>query len=221
MSGESSRNAPMLGPRGQARRRALLDAAAKLFVEKGFEKTTLSDIVHLAGGSRATLYEQFGDKEGLFRAVMEENNRRISEQMAAAHANSWRGPEAALTSFGLRFVWALMDEQIFAVLRILITEAERLPGVAEAFWEIGPDTGVQRVADYLRHATASGQLRVEDPLMAAHSFIAMITTNMIMRRLMLPQAPVDMAAVETMVRASVRLFLDGVRMPSCPQEATP
>src|SRR3546814_8176513 len=70
-----------LGPRAEARRRALLDAAARLFVTKGFEKTTLSDLVGTAGGSRATIYELFGSKAGLFRAMMEESNQRVVEHL--------------------------------------------------------------------------------------------------------------------------------------------
>ena len=75
-----------VGPRGEARRRALLDAAARLFVTKGFEKTTLRDLVEAAGGSRATIYELFGDKAGLFRAMMEESNRRVLDHLAAARS---------------------------------------------------------------------------------------------------------------------------------------
>ena len=58
------------GPRGDARRRAILDAAWTLFLEKGFERTTLGDIIALSGGSRSTLYEQFGDKDGLFETAI-------------------------------------------------------------------------------------------------------------------------------------------------------
>ena len=61
---------PRSGSRGQARCRALLDAAAALFVERGFALTSLSDIVEKAGGSRNTLYGHFGGKECLFRAMV-------------------------------------------------------------------------------------------------------------------------------------------------------
>jgi len=209
MQAGDGRNAPEIGPRGQARRRALLDAAARLFVEKGFEKTTLSDIVERAGGSRSTLYQLFGDKDGLFRAMMEESNRRILDEIATAQASSARTPVQALTSFGLSFVRALLDEQGRAVLRILVAEAERVPAIAERFWEIGPETATARLADYLRCAAGHGLLRVTDPAMAARNFIGMITGRMVLQQLVLPHRPIRLEEAEPVVHAAVDLFLHG------------
>src|SRR5262245_3793367 len=54
--------------RGEARRQAMLQAAGELFLEHGFEGTSVSDVVKRSGGSLATLYAWFGSKEGLFEA---------------------------------------------------------------------------------------------------------------------------------------------------------
>ena len=59
-------------PRGEARRRAFLDAAGKVFLAQGLGNASVNDVVRLAGGSLATLYQQFGSKEGLFLAMFEE-----------------------------------------------------------------------------------------------------------------------------------------------------
>ena len=50
------------------RRRAILASARALFVEQGYEKTTLGEIVERAGGSLATVYKLFGNKDGLLEA---------------------------------------------------------------------------------------------------------------------------------------------------------
>ncbi len=52
------------------RKRAVVEAARALFIEQGFERTTLGDIVDRAGGSLATLYKVFGNKDGLLEAVV-------------------------------------------------------------------------------------------------------------------------------------------------------
>lgn len=55
-----------------ARRRAAIVAAARsLFLERGFEQTTLADIVSKSGGSLSTIYKEFGTKERLLRAVID------------------------------------------------------------------------------------------------------------------------------------------------------
>jgi len=63
-----------------ATQQALLDAAAKLFAERGFDRTTVRDIAGEAGVNQALLFRYFGTKEALFEAVMARGGR---EHLAA------------------------------------------------------------------------------------------------------------------------------------------
>lgn len=197
------------GPRGLARRQAILTAARRLFIEKGFEKTTLSDIIAVAGGSRATLYEHFGDKEGLFRAIMEEDNAMILSGLAPAQADDRVTPEAGLTAFALHLVKALLNEETTGTVRILISEGDRVPDIAEAFFRIGPENAIRRLAEYLQRLSDSGALKIEDPAVAAQAFLGMVTGNLLMRRLILPQSAPAIPDLDRYVRQAVRLFLSG------------
>lgn len=205
----TDKDASTVGPRGRARRKALLDAAAALFMEKGFEKTTLTDIISRAGGSRATLYEHFGDKEGLFRAMMEENSARIQDGLAAIQADEQAPPEDGLTRFALHLVRALLEDSTIAIVRVLVSEGGRIPDIAESFFRIGPETAQRRLADYLERQTAAGALRVGEPEAAARGFIGMITGNILLRRLVLPEQSLSMAEVDRYVGRAVALFLSG------------
>ncbi|MEV4238698.1 MULTISPECIES: helix-turn-helix domain-containing protein [unclassified Nocardia] len=51
------------------RHRALLDAAARVFAERGYDKTTVADITAAAGVSRATMYVYFASKDEIFLAL--------------------------------------------------------------------------------------------------------------------------------------------------------
>lgn len=55
--------------RGVERQQALLMTAYRLFLEHGYEKVCLDDIVQQAGGSKASIYKYFGNKEGLLFAI--------------------------------------------------------------------------------------------------------------------------------------------------------
>ena len=57
--------------RGEATREALVDAARRLFGERGFNSTSLDEIVKEAGVTKGALYHHFSDKEELFKAVAE------------------------------------------------------------------------------------------------------------------------------------------------------
>jgi len=55
--------------RRTARRQAILDAAEALFLEYGYPSVSLSTIVQRSGGSLATIYQMFGNKQGLLHAI--------------------------------------------------------------------------------------------------------------------------------------------------------
>lgn len=202
---------PTAGPRGLARRQAMLDAARRLFIEKGFEKTTLTDIIAQSGGSRATLYEHFGDKAGLFRAMMEENSANILKGLCAAHTGEGVTPEAGLTCFGLHLVRELLSERVVSVLRILIAEGGRIPDIADSFFRIGPDTAASRLADYLRHLSDDGVLRIDNPRDAAQAFLGMIAGNLVIRTLIMPDRLPRLEELDRYVRQAVVLFLNGTK----------
>jgi AcrR family transcriptional regulator len=76
------------GPPGRKRdaaatRRALLDAAAKLFAERGFDRTTVRDIAREAGANQSLLFRYFGSKDALFEEVVARTGR---EQIATTPA---------------------------------------------------------------------------------------------------------------------------------------
>lgn len=106
--------APRAGPlpagsdRGRDTRERLLDAAERLFAERGFEGTSLRAITHAAGASVSAANYHFRSKEALLRATLRRrvepvNRRRLALLQAAtreAHGGG-RAPtvEAVLEAF--------------------------------------------------------------------------------------------------------------------------
>lgn len=64
-------------------REAALDKALELFWAHGYEATSLSDLVAATGAKAPTLYAEFGNKEGLFRAVMDHYSEKFSTRRNA------------------------------------------------------------------------------------------------------------------------------------------
>jgi AcrR family transcriptional regulator len=72
--------------RRERTRTALLDAAAEVFVRRGFNGASLDEIAETAGYTRGAIYKNFDGKEDLFFAVME----RINERALAAFGERFR-----------------------------------------------------------------------------------------------------------------------------------
>lgn len=116
------------------RRSAFLEAARTLFVDLGYERTTLADVVERAGGSLATLYKLFGSKEGLLTAVVTEV-ADSGESIIAEVAASALGPAEALRSIGRRLHEKFLDPESMAMIRIVIARSIEDEAFAHGFYE--------------------------------------------------------------------------------------
>ncbi|GHG23207.1 MULTISPECIES: TetR/AcrR family transcriptional regulator [Amycolatopsis] len=67
-----------------AKRRAIVDAAAGCFAEKGFERTTTADICRAAGISSGSLFHYFPSKRAVFTAIFTDDAAETAERLEAA-----------------------------------------------------------------------------------------------------------------------------------------
>lgn len=74
--------APSQEDRRLATQTALLAAARPLFAERGFAAVSADEIVRAAGVTRGALHHHYGDKRGLFRAVFEQVEVGITQELA-------------------------------------------------------------------------------------------------------------------------------------------
>ncbi|MEY2453261.1 MAG: hypothetical protein QOD92_2835 [Acidimicrobiaceae bacterium] len=139
--------------RSATTRAALLSAARQLFAEHGFVATGREQIAELAGVSRGALYHHFGSKERLFRAVVEELEVELGEQVMIAAARSDDAAEE-LRLGCMAFLDACLDP---AVRRVVLIEAPVVLGW-EQWREIDAQHGLLLVAGALEAVMASGQM---------------------------------------------------------------
>lgn len=79
---------PRQAERTGATRAALISAAADLFAERGYGAVGTAEVVQRAGVSRGALYHHFADKRDLFRAVFEDAENRLAEDIAGKLAGA-------------------------------------------------------------------------------------------------------------------------------------
>ncbi len=159
--------------RSEAKRQAILEAAAAVFQESGFERTTMSDIRERAGCSKPTLYNYFRSKEMLFLEVVFKATEAEFRSMHAALAPEIDDITEALLGFGQRLLALLYSPPVRSVRRLLMSEAGRAQ-LGPRCYELGPLRSEIEVAAFLQQAMDRGQLRQADPRLAAQQLKALL-----------------------------------------------
>lgn len=77
----------------EARRNLILDAAERLFVEKGYAETSISDIAARADFSRTSVYQYFASKEEIYLRILDRYTDLLTKRVTRATANSSPVPD--------------------------------------------------------------------------------------------------------------------------------
>jgi AcrR family transcriptional regulator len=113
--------------RSETTTRALVAAASAMFATRGFAATSLDDILAEAGVTRGALYHHFDGKLALFRVVVEDRERELTERVAAAaagHRDAWTAFRGGCEAF----LAACLDP---AVQRVLLVDGPAVLGWTE------------------------------------------------------------------------------------------
>lgn len=193
----------------EARREAILDAAAEAFRERGFDAASMAEVSERVGGSKATLYNYFASKEDLFAAVM----LRAAKAQANAIFEALHQADdldSALVAFGRDYLRFMLTPEMLSVIRMCVANGERT-GVGMIVYDKGIRVAWGLVADRLQRAMAHGVLRQADPWRAAWHLKGLIETGLVDRRLRGCLTEVNDQDIEEAVSAGVDAFLRAYR----------
>ncbi|UGT44137.1 TetR/AcrR family transcriptional regulator [Nocardia yamanashiensis] len=171
--------ANLAGPSGRIdKRQAILDAAFTVFARDGYHLAGVDAIAGEAGVAKHTIYNHFGDKEGLFReAVAALSDQALTRNLAAVELLSGRGDLATLlTRTGLGLAECYCDERSEALRRLLHTQVSTMPDLLDIVRERATDRVYDALAAQLARLALAGKLKLDDdPAIAAEQFGALLT----------------------------------------------
>jgi AcrR family transcriptional regulator len=142
-------------PLDNAERKRILDATTAVFLEKGFEHASTSEIAKRARTSKQTLYALFPTKADLFVSVIGAH----TGQLFARHAyfiGSGKTPRQALTEIGHAVMKMFSAPEFLALYRIVVAEAHNFPDLARQLWRECTERGYDLLADYLKSRRIGG-----------------------------------------------------------------
>jgi TetR/AcrR family transcriptional repressor of mexJK operon len=194
--------------RRERRRQAILTAARDLFIERGFDGVSLSEVVRQSGGSLSTLYELFDNKLGLLRAVVA-NDRfdgfgRIESIIAGDDE-----PPAVLRAIVAEIHAALLDPRKVGLMRVVMGESLRSPEFAQGVYADAHVPFVEQLARAFAAWDAAGKVRMPDPFVAAELFLGLILHGAQLGAMFGGPCAVVHHHREERITEAVRLFLVG------------
>jgi len=187
------------------RKKEILDAAARIFAEKGYANATTREIAEAADLAEGTLYNYYGGKREILLAILDETQAVIEAMFERAGTLETREDAVALVEQGYTL---LLDALPFV--RTLIAEAWLDNTILEVL-----SAGLQRLGERVQHFVElrihANQFRPIDPSLATQMVLAMFVIPIL--PILRGVSPIPSAQERrNLAQNVIDLFIDGIRV---------
>ena len=158
----------------RAKNEAILDAASDVIFARGLS-APLDEIARRAGVSKQTIYNHYGSKAALMRALIARRTALITAPLEAPSADAY--PEAALTAYARALLQTISFERGLALFRLLIESAPRHPELVREVLPGGARGSREALAGFLAREAKAGRLKIDDAEEAADFFVGMVISH--------------------------------------------
>src|SRR5262249_5963530 len=133
----------------RVREAQILSAALPVFLRSGYGDATVEELAAAGKVTKRTVYAYFGDKAGLFAAMVTDLAPTVSPAPAADH-----GTLAALAA---RIVFRLHSDELVGLHQLVIAESSRFPELARTLHSQGDARHIARLAEHIRSEHGEAQ----------------------------------------------------------------
>jgi AcrR family transcriptional regulator len=205
---------PPRGLAGQVEER-ILDAAGRVFLERGFRGASVDEIAEAASAGKPTIYARFPSKQALFAAVIERLVRRNTSLDTFSCAGN--SIEQRLDALAALILTRVLTPETVGLIRVAVAEARRFPDLATSVNCMGrerPTEAVARVFGELAAADdigASSAFAPDQLSGTARRFLDLVVLPMLMRALFGEDLAALRAGIGPHVKQAVAFFLAACR----------
>lgn len=194
----------------------ILDAARKIFVERGFEGASMDELAEAARAGKPTIYARFGDKRALFTAVV---TRDVVSRITQFKGEVPTGAtvEERLARLATATVHWTLDPERLGLMRLAVAEAPRFPDLASTVSRTARELSTEVAARYLGEMAQSDQLgslpafAPERLATTARFFLDLVVVPFLLRALFEVNPKTLQAEIGPHVARSVAFFLAACR----------
>lgn len=183
---------------------AILEATAASIVERGLG-VPMDEIARRAGVSKQTIYNHYGSKADLIRALIASRAETITAPLVFPGA--LENPEAALAGYARGLLETISMPGGVALFRLIIAGLGAEPDLGRQVFRTGVSASRARLADFLAQEAASGRLAIDDPREAADFFAGMVVSHHQLAGLMGLPGELTPTRIERIATEATRRFL--------------
>jgi AcrR family transcriptional regulator len=199
----------LVGDEDSSKRRQILDGAKKVFMDLGFDGASMGEIARSAGVSKGTLYVYFADKNRLFEAIVEEE--ALEQGKVDFNCDPERDVATTLRDFGQTYIRLICRPGEGSAIRTVMAIAERMPEVGRRFYEQVIEKRINGLAFYLEAHVGTGDLAIEDCVLAAAQFIQMCQASLFLPFIFQAAPPPSTERIAEVVESAAQMFLAAYR----------
>ena len=195
-----------LSPSSAAKREAIVQAAAQVFMKAGYGAASMDQIAAEAGVSKQTVYSHFGAKDALFEEIV---SGKCVELLGTEDAGFGQGddPYAVLFETAKQFLNIVLSDESMTLYRMILGECGRFPELATVFYRAGPKTATERLSRFLGKMAEKGYLKIDNPAAAAGMFFAMMRGDLYLKCILALRDKPDPEEITDYARSVVETFI--------------
>lgn len=196
----------MATPKQIARRERIEDAAYAVLKESGYKAASLLAIARRASVSNETLYKWYGNKQGLFRSLIQSNAREAKELLEKA-LQAGRDPLDTLATLGPVLLTLVTGDRAIVLNRAAAGDTSDTKTLGPAIAHFGRDTIAPLLRDLLQAASGTGLILCDDPAGAAEIYFRLLIGDLQIRRVIGALGELPPSEIERRASEATALFL--------------
>lgn len=194
-------------PENRAKRHEqIMQAAYEVLAENGYGGTSMLAVAKRAAASNETLYKWYGNKQGLFRAMVEDNAREAAVLLRDS-VESDRNPSDTLARFGPALLSLVTSDKAIALNRAAAGDATDTGSLGRTVARSGRETIAPLLTKLFEQARAAGLMNFDDAATVTEIYVGLLIGDLQIRRVIGVQSRLKPKEIRQRAERAQRLIM--------------